>query len=167
MNKPILFVLVILSCLYSCSKKVRINPGSAIQATVPFIIYKTKADYSQLVPVLLNPEKDKIVSYPAPTDLKNENGLLLPIALRDSFLFDQRGIGPNVAFTSYTYEQYSILEQAPSLTELENSLIDRDPLVTMYNCSACSEIRGDVRKMNRLVQTKFKKCVRLKPVSNN
>ena len=38
-------------------------------------IYKTRKDYSRLVPVLMDETRTRIVSYPAPTDLKT-NGKL-------------------------------------------------------------------------------------------
>ncbi len=162
MNNMVLLLLVFFSTTCACSTKVRVTTKMAHQTTAPFIIYKTRADYSQLVPVLLTPEKDRIVSYPAPGDLKNADGFMYPVALRDSFFFDQRGIGPNVAFTSFTYEQYYRLEHAPSLDELDSCLIDRDPLVAMYNCSAHSKIRGNTKKMNRLVKDGFQHCNQMK-----
>ena len=70
--KKIIGTLIIIALLFSCksgksiSEKNNNIPVSAVEQT---IIYKTTRDFSQLVPVTMNEERTKIVSYPAPTDL--------------------------------------------------------------------------------------------------
>src|ERR1017187_6426884 len=62
------------------------------------VVYKTKANYNNLVPVELTDDKTKIVSYPDPKDVKTENGYSLPSSLNNGYLLDNRGIGKNAAF---------------------------------------------------------------------
>lgn len=162
MNKLVLIFLitVVLGC--QPTKKTQIQSTSDIAATAPFIIYKTRADYSNLVPVMMDSSKTIIVAYPAPSDLGNESGLLLPLGLTDGYLLDNKGIGLNVAFTSYTYKEYILFEQAPDLGLLTQKIIDRDPLLEIYDCRNCSSIRGNLIKINRLIQNGFKDCIQLK-----
>lgn len=70
-----------------------------IESTQPVIVYKTKSDYFNLVPVVLSDDKSKIISYPSPTDI---NSSLLPTKLKNGYLIDNKGIQPNVAFLSFT-----------------------------------------------------------------
>lgn len=70
------------------------------------------------VPVQVNAE-GKIVSFPAPSDLVGQE----PIALKDGWLLDQRGIGPNTRFISYTYSEYAKLAAPPSIDQLQAAII--------------------------------------------
>lgn len=108
--------------------------GNRQTASSATLIYKTKADYSQNVPVLLSADKKHIVSYPAPSDLKHADGYATPIPLANGYLLDRRGISPNVAFLKYTYREYAALPAAPSPATLFDSIIDTDPLVELWNC---------------------------------
>jgi hypothetical protein len=132
-----------------------------IHDQAPVIVYKTVADFDHNVPVTLNETKDKIVNYPAPSDLFYEGELSLPVRLKQGYLLDRRGIGPNTAFTSYTYEEYSKLEAAPSLQELFDSIIGKEPFESVYNCGtrdAYGELVGD---LNRKIKEGFPGCEEL------
>ena len=73
--------------------------GGSPASTSPIVyVYKTKADYSHQVPVIMDEARTRILSYPAPGDLKMGNGLRLPTVLNKGYLLDNKGIGPNVAF---------------------------------------------------------------------
>ncbi len=80
------------------------------------VVYKTNGDYNQYVPITLNASRTEVISYPAPTDLRETS---MPVELCNGWLLDRRGgIGDNTAFTDYTYEQYMQLSAAPSVEEL-------------------------------------------------
>lgn len=113
------------------------------EATAPVVIYRTKEDHRTHVPVTLSEDRTTIVSYPHPKDLRTGDGLALPTDLGDGYLLDNRGIGLNVAFLSMDYATYSALDHAPSLQELEDMIVDRDPLEEMHTCGPKSNY-GDV-----------------------
>lgn len=129
----------------SSTTTIHANPGATTRSVsdqtlassanvMPHVtIYKTKNDYSNNVPVILDETGTKIVSYPDPKDI-NENSK--PTELSNGYLLDNRGIGQNVAFTSYTYDEYSKLSSAPSTTELMNSIIDSNPLTSIVDCGS-------------------------------
>lgn len=125
------------------------------------IIYKTKKDYSKLVPVLLNKEKNDIISYPAPIDLKNGGEYALPTLLSKGYLLDNRGIDPNVAFLDLTYEQYSLLKEAPDKKYLMSKIIDRNPLTEMWDCGTRTETKPDLQKLNELIINNFPDCKKI------
>lgn len=158
MNKIIAIVLILMSVSCSTSKKTSEN----YMANEPFVIYKTRADYSQLVPIILGADKQTVVAYPAPADLKNGDQLRLPTQLIDGYLLDNRGITLNVAFTSYTYNEYAALNTAPSLKDLMESIVDKEPLVELYDCSQLLKHKNDIEKVNQIVKRNFKNCVRVK-----
>src|SRR5690606_8395697 len=100
----------------------------------PVLIYKTKADYNNLVPVILSDDKKEIISYSHPNDLKSGNTFLQPLTLHDGYLLDNKGIGKNVAFLKINYEDYSKLSEVPTLKELHALIIDKDPLIELCDC---------------------------------
>ena len=123
----------------------RIIVGTASPAV---FIYKMKADYSNLVPVIMNAEKTKIVSYPAPVDVYYKGVLAKPSQLVDGYWLDNRGINENVAFTSYTYEEYSALETAPSMSDLMNHIVEKNPLTEWRQCGVRADYDDIVTELN-------------------
>jgi hypothetical protein len=121
----------------------------------PALVYKTRADYFHRVPVLMNAEKNQIVSYPDPTDLKYGNGLALPTKLKNGYLLDNRGIGMNVAFLTYTYETYAALSKAPELNQLMDSLLDKNPLTELWDCGSRYLFKKEVEELNTLIDKGF------------
>src|SRR5271154_7202519 len=91
------------------------------------IIYKTRKDYNHLVPVTLNEDKSKIVSYPSPKDVYYKGALAFPTELKKGYLLDNRGVSKNFAFLSLTYEEYSKLPEVPPLSELYSKIVDKEP----------------------------------------
>ena len=79
------------------------------------IIYKTTRDYSQNVPVIMDASRQRI-----------------------------RGIGENVAFLSYTYDEYAALKSAPTMQQLLDSIIDRYPLSAITDCGSRSDFSGNL-----------------------
>lgn len=122
------------------------------------LVYKTRADYFDRVPVLMDAEKTRIVSYPDPTDLKYGNMLALPTRLQKGYLLDNRGIGTNVAFLTYTYATYCALAKAPALNQLMDSLLDRNPLTELWDCGSRSLFKKEVDELNVLIDKGFPNC---------
>jgi len=117
------------------------------------LVYKTKGDYFNRVPVILSVDKATIVSYPDPSDIRQGGvELALPTALRGGYLLDNRGINRRVAFLSMTYEEYAKLERAPSLEKLHALIIDADPLVELCDCGNKKAIPDLLNQLNSLIE---------------
>ena len=162
----ILSIMAMLMAMFFSCKTSKINQApsatmSPVKALAPVIVYKTKADYSRLVPVTLNATGDKIVSYPAPSDVYTDGILAIPVKLHKGYLLDKRGIHPNTAFTSYTYEAYSQLESAPSMEDLISSIVDPDPFEELYDCGNRGQFNNIEKDLNRLIRNKFEGCNKL------
>lgn len=139
-----------------------INKGAGVSSP-GCIIYRTRADYSRNVPVGLSEDKTKIVSYPDIRDVYYNGSLSVPTVLVKGFLLDNRGIGPNVAFLKYTYAEYTRLSSTPSVTDLMSQIIDKDPLLAMYQCKQRSQYIDIEKELNELITSgKLNTCKKLK-----
>jgi len=144
--KVLVFIGLLFLILHSCSsiknKKQEKDVASTKQDSLqldfrsgpPTIIYKTKDDYAEYVPVSLSEDKTTIVSFPHPRDLYYKGELAMPTELSDGFLLDNRGIDTNVAFLSIKYQDYSKMKTAPQPDSLITKILDSDPLLEFYNC---------------------------------
>lgn len=131
----------------------------SIQST---LIYKTKNDYFNNVPVILSEDKAMIISYPAPSDVYYNGKLAYPKRLDNNYLLDNRGINQNVAFLKLTYEEYSKLSKAPSIKEMYEMIIDKDPISELCNCGNRQQFKNEVSEINELVKNNLVKCQKLK-----
>lgn len=150
----VLIIMGIMALMFSCKTKqpAAATKGKPIYAPAPVIIYKTKLDYSQHVPVTLTPDKKSIVSYPATSDVYFGGDLAYPIRLEDEYFLDRRGIDANSAFTKWTYYEYSRLPKTPSPQEIMQGLLETDPFTEMWNCGnrgAFSDLENDLNKIIR------------------
>jgi len=152
---PLIF-LIIAGC-----KPVEISTGM-IQETAPLIVYKTTGDFYNNVPISMNGAKDRIMSFPAPSDLRYEGELSYPVRLRGYYLLDRTGIGPNTVFTSYTYEEYSSFQSPPTMEELMDHIIEYEPFEAMYDCGNRGKNKDLVKELNRKIEDDFKECKKLK-----
>jgi hypothetical protein len=114
------------------------------------VIYKTKADYNNLVPVELSDDKTAIVSYPDPQDVKTATGYAIPTSMNKGYLLDNRGIGKNAAFLKMTYEEYANLKTLPTITELYNMIVEKDPLTELCDCGnkiAFTDVKTQINQL--------------------
>jgi len=102
----------------------------------------------------MNKEKTQIISYPAPSDICPSGHCAYPTPLNDGFWLDNRGIGPDVVFLSYTYNEYAALPAAPSLETLREQIIDFNPLTELYNCGSRIQYQNLEEELNVLIQRK-------------
>jgi len=154
--KLILSILVLL--ILSCSSKKEVVRNSreklleqSLISGQPVLVYKTKRNYNNLVPILLSDDGKTLISYPHPKDLIIGSGYPLPTILNNGYLIDNRGIGKNVAFLSISYEEYSKLESVPSIEEIYQLIIDKEPLVEIYNCGSKSNFINIENEINIMI----------------
>ena len=132
-------------------------------ALPPLLIYKTRGDYRNQVPVTLNEEKTEIINFPAPQDLFYGGELAIPVSLEQGWLLDIRGIGVGVAFLSMTYEEYVSLDTIPTAKQLFEMILDNDPVNAMFVCGNRFGNEEDVIRAERIIRTDdFSDCIRLK-----
>ena len=161
MRTIIPFLVIIL--LYSCKSNRELSHKTKINQTIisttdysrpHLIVYKTKVDYNNFVPIILSEDKTESISYPDPIDVKLGDKLQLPTLLHEGYLLDNRGIGKNVAFVKIKYEDYSKLLTVPTLKELYNLIIDKNPLIELYDCGIRTGSIDDINKLNNLIDSK-------------
>jgi hypothetical protein len=155
------------SLLVSCSHHVT-NQGSAPVSgsripSPPCIVYRMKADYSKNVPVILTPDKRGIQSYPDIKDIYFNGKLSLPVPLVNGYYLDNRGIGPDVAFLDYTYEEFSKLSSTPPATLLMKHILSVDPVAEMYQCGFRSDYTDIEQQLISIITSgKLTTCKKLK-----
>jgi len=134
-----------------CSQKCATTATVAALPSPQAIIYKTRKDYSKLVPVALSPDGKTVISYPGIKDIYHDGKLAYPTPLHDGFLLDNRGISANVAFINLTYEQYAALEKTPTPEDILNMIVDRKPVRKMYACGLRSKYVNIADELNTLI----------------
>lgn len=146
-------VIVISSIAIACchSHKTAKHSSAAGVPGPKAIIYKTRADYSQLVPVTLSEDKKAIVSYPDVKDVYHQGKLATPARLHNGWLLDNRGITKDVAFISLSYDEYAKKEKTPDADELFSLIIDKDPLTNMVECGLRSDYQDIENDLNKLI----------------
>lgn len=120
-------------------------------ASPSVLVYKMRKDYSQNVPVILSSDKKTIVSYPHPRDVYTNGKLAVPTQLKNGYWLDNRGISGNVAFLSYTYEQYAALNDVPPIDVLYKKIVDKDPITEMWDCGRRHTYHDLVNNLNEII----------------
>lgn len=134
MRAGISITIVLMLLMGACKSTSDIDYSKVDYEGYPTVIYKMKADYSLLVPVMLNAEKNKIMAYPAPKDLFNKEGeLRFPIPLDKGFYLDEIGVSVNTAYLSLTIDKYSHMVQVPHIDSLFKLVVENDPFERIYN----------------------------------
>lgn len=101
--------------------------GSSVHAMPAAIVYQVSDDdYVNRVPITLSADGKSVLSFPAPSDLREGQK---PVSLGGGWWLDRRGLQPNSVFTTYTYEQYGAMDRPPSIAELM-AHIDRSVRIT-------------------------------------
>lgn len=157
--KPV--VIIILFTIISCSSSKK-STNSQVSSTIEFIpqfssgqptlVYKTNANYNNLVPVLLSDDKTEIISYPDPKDLKDGSIYLQPSLLANGYILDNKGINKNVAFLKLTYQEYAELKEIPSLKVLYGYIIDKDPILELCDCGNRSAYLDITNQLNNIIE---------------
>lgn len=117
----------------------------------PLMVYRTRADLADKVPVILTADGSSIASYPDPRDLQGASGPPRPTTLHKGYLLDNRGINGHVAFLKMTYAEYAALKEAPSAQDLMGLIIDKDPLVELCDCGDKQAFSNKVEQLDRLI----------------
>lgn len=158
-------LLLIIIIFSSCKNKEKMNlpadkmSETTVVAAMPqAIVYKTTADFSNLVPVIMNSEKTRIISYPAPSDLYYNGKLSVPTALKNGYWLDNRGINENVVFLKYTYNEYRSLTTAPPLKEMLKNIAEKYPLTELYYCGPRNRFKNELTELNAMIDNGFENC---------
>jgi hypothetical protein len=150
--------MIIISCAHKVNKETQkpkddTEVSTKTAAGPPVFVYKTKKDYYQNVPIILNETKTEIVSYPGINDIKKNNSFTYPTRLENGYLLDNRGIDKNTAFLSMTYEAYGSLENTPSVIELKEMILDMDPFLELYRCGTRYDYKDIVNELNKKISS--------------
>lgn len=158
MRWPLLILTLLVAGCTSSKKVEQSGSADAVADVMPVfepgphvMVYRTKADLREHVPVLMSADGKDIVSYPHPSDLSAGGELRVPTPLEKGYLLDNRGINQHVAFLKLTYGEYAKLQQAPSLAEMQQMIVAREPLTELCDCGLRSAFTDIEAQLNRLI----------------
>ena len=145
-----------------CNTNIVSGQSTAKAAMPKALVYKTKADYRNLVAVQLSEDRKSVVAYPDPSDVKNTANGPLPVKLHKGYLLDMRGVSWNTAFIKLTYDQYGKLSAVPSPEQLFAMIVDKDPMTELYSCGP--KAAAKVKDLNSTIDAGKlkKKCTPVK-----
>lgn len=150
-NTAALLLLGLSAC---CGSRNAVTPADmAAERTRPLMVYSTRQDVHDKVPVGLSDDKQHIISYPQPKDLMLEGKLRLPTKLAKGYWLDNKGIGLNTGFLKMTYAEYAALPSAPSVADLEAALLDRDPLESLCDCGTRGTMADPVKAIGDMLKS--------------
>lgn len=149
------FALIFSACAVTPqkSKNVADDPAPLFAAGPPVVIYKTKSDYHDKVPITLSDDGQMVINYPHPKDVFYQGVLAYPTLLSSGYLLDNRGINQNSVFVGISYEEYSKFASPPNLKELEKLILDKDPFIEMYYCGERSNFPNGISDINKVIET--------------
>jgi hypothetical protein len=129
------------------------SPATAVPKAV---VYRVNGSFVDNVPVTMSMNRQKIVSFPAPSDITESSR---PIQLIDGYLLDRRGISANSVFTKYSYKEYGELKSAPSLSELRDMVIPGAIVTDFVRLPFTLSVAvADTARVNELIRTGFPGC---------
>lgn len=146
------FIFLTILPVFACNTGNKIHFKPDYSPGPAALVYKTKADYRDKVPVILSEDKTRVVSYPHPSDLKTDSGYIIPTDLAEGYLLDNKGITANVAFLKLNYSEYAALEFVPSLEELYALILDKDPLTELCSCGNRKSFKDMTAQLNDLIK---------------
>ena len=126
--------------------------GASVSAP-PILVYRTREDMNDLVPVILSDDGTRIVSYPHPNDLRGATGYTKPTALHRGYLLDNRGISAHVAFLGISYAAYSAMQEPPPMEKLMALVKYKDPLLELCDCGSRKKYDDPVKQLNELIDS--------------
>jgi hypothetical protein len=116
------------------------------------MVYKTRKNYNNLVPITISEDKKLLFYYPAPTDIKIGNAYAVPTPLHKGYLLDRRGISLLSVFTKYTYKEYGRMKAVPTPDMLMDHIKDLNPMVELYDCGT-GNATNSVAMLNKLIDS--------------
>lgn len=151
------FLLITLLLISIPSEMMSINifkkkKSKCEQSEQLFYIYKTRYNYSDLIPVVLNDSKSEILSMPTKEVLINNDGSINhPSQLSNGYLISHDfDFNKNIAFLDLTIEEYINSDKLPNAEEQIKYVKDFEPFRELY-IFKCDKNKNPVEEVNRLI----------------
>lgn len=150
--RALIYIIIYGFLLFGCSSTKTAVSTFNVMDLKHVIVYKSKKDYSNNVPIMYSEKIGSIIAYPAPTDAKRFIELK-PVELTSGFLLDQIGVTPNTVYLEYTLEEYAVLDEVPTLETMKSKIIDFSPFEELYNLGQPNEQNNTIEKINELIKS--------------
>lgn len=174
-------IIVIIFIMFSLRGTIYPKPVTAVSgAEAPIIVYKTRADYFNLVSGPYNSETGITGGNRVPKSFASEGELGAEVTYRykldDGYILDYGVFSINTAFLDFTYEEYDKITEedianpsrtdiTPLLAYLSAHIKDNDPFLEFYDCS---EVRKQYSDLISKEKTAFMdSCLKNKQIDLN
>ena len=137
--------ILIMSMLFCFCASCGFHMSGPSAATGAVVVYKTKKDYRNHVSVQLSADGKSIAAYPGPSDVLAQK----PIELAEGYLLKRMVVDD---YLSLTIDAYAENSQSFTVEDLLALVIDNDPYLEKYDCSACTAM--DTASINILIREK-------------
>ncbi len=123
-----------------------------MQDNAPTLVYKTKGDYQNLVPVTLSADGKEIIAYPHPKDVMDGEIFRKPFPLKKGYWLDQQGVGPYTAFLNLTYEEYAKRTEPLPLDSMLLLVKEANPFTELYDAGPRNALKDPVEELNQRIK---------------
>ena len=106
------------------------------------------------VPVGLNEDGSRILSYPAPGDLLRAGALRRPQALGKGYWLDNMGVGTQTGLLKWTFQEYAAFRELPSLPEMKAALACQQPFAELYDCGQIPVDEAGIKTLRKWIRQK-------------
>ena len=110
------------------AKTVIPTPTNTVSLYTAVIVFKTTGNYSNLVSVDLDRDRQIVTAWP------NINEIQPPVALHSNYFTGGFGGDPYGGFLSMSIVDYKNLTVRPTIIEINNLILDKNPFSEMYRC---------------------------------
>lgn len=117
-----------------------------------YYVYKTRYNYTELIPVMLNDSKTEIVCMPTKENLKSADGRLsYPQPLSNGYFISKNiDLNQNIAFLNLTIEDYIKADKLPNAEDQIKYVKDFEPFRELY-IFKCNKNSNPIEEVNKLI----------------
>lgn len=130
------------------------NSENLSEIEVPMVIYRVNGNYNNHIPVGFDEEKNKITSYPAPSDVVVDGNYKKPIELGNNWFLDQIGVSFNSKFLAVPYEEYAEFEEV-NLEEMKARMILNSEFYDFYECASNLDVEEIKKAFSNEIDWKY------------
>ena len=128
-------------------------------------IYKVNPYYVDKVAVSMSPDKSRLISFPAPSDVTDATS---PVGLIDGYYLDCQGIGINTMFLQWTRHEYNRMSQTPSKAQIMEAILPASYIEEIIELPLTTSLAlSDTATVNNMIREGLPGCKVIKGAAIN
>jgi hypothetical protein len=152
--RPVFAAILTIIVVISACRKTASRTDSTTMVPEPVIIVKVDKEYAERLTVQTSDNGREITAFPAQSEASGQK----PLNLSGGYYL-RRMTGDT--YLSISIDDYAEAKRTFSPGDLERLILDEDPVIELYDCSAC--VSTDTVALNRFIKEGgLSTCIRLK-----